>query len=346
MTSDMGTQAVLSVLMPVYNGRDFLKPAIDSILAQTFGDFELVIVNDGSTDDSRAIVEEYRDPRIILINQANQGVARSLNNGLEVTRGKYIRRHDADDISTPDSFQIQVDFLDKHPGYVMVCNQEAFMTASGKVAWKYRVPNEKFFQGRSVVDLDFSHFNINSSSPVVHGTACFRREEVIKLGKYRTEFTVSEDNDLWLRLLEKYKIAVLNQCTYFMRLHGSSATQRHAGKIRFFRQLLIDYSLERREKGSDPIIRGEAVPAAPPSAPEQKEQAPAYGKRFREDLRYMYGLVTDAGDWPQIRKIGGEILRDGWKVPETWKMLAFPLLGDRFIKSGVALKSAFRPKKT
>lgn len=342
----MASQPLLSVLMPVYNGRDFLKPAIESILAQTFGDFELVIVNDGSTDDSGAIAESYRDPRIIVINQVNQGVARSLNNGLEITRGKYVRRHDADDVSTPDSFQIQVDFLEKHREYVMVCNQEAFMTASGKIAWKYRVPNEKFFGGRSVVDLDFSHFSIHSSSPVVHGTACFRREEVMKIGKYRTEFTVSEDNDLWLRLLEKYKIAVLNQCTYFMRLHGSSATQRHAGKIRFFRQLLIDYSTERREKGSDPIMRGEPVPAAPPSEPIQNEPVSANGKRCRDDLRYIYGLVTDAGDWPLIRKIGGEIVRDGWKVPETWKILTYPLLGERFIKSGVALKSAFRPKKS
>jgi len=95
----MGSQPTLSVLMPVYNGRDYLRPAIDSILNQTFTDFELIIVNDGSTDDSRSIIEEYSDRRILLINQKNQGVARSLNNGLELAKGKYVRRHDADDIS-------------------------------------------------------------------------------------------------------------------------------------------------------------------------------------------------------------------------------------------------------
>lgn len=340
----MEPRPTLSVLMPVFNGRDYLRPAIDSILAQTFTDFELIIVNDGSTDDTETIIKEYHDPRIVALTQKNQGVARSLNNGLDVARGKYVRRHDADDISTPDSFQIQVDFLETHPEYVMVCNQEAFMTAIGKIAWKYRVPNSNFFRDRAMVDLDFSHFNIHSSSPVVHGTACYRRQEVISIGKYRTEFTVSEDNDLWLRLLEKYKIAVLNKCTYFMRLHGASATQRHSGKIQHFRQLLIEYSLQRRETGSDPIMRGEPV------APAQSKEAikltanSSSGNNFREDLEYIYGLVVNAGDWKQIRKYGGEILRDGWKDRRTWKMLLLPLLGDPAVKIGVAVKSIFRTK--
>ena len=335
----------LSVLMPVYNGRDYLRPAIDSILAQTFRDFELIIVNDGSVDDTQMIIDEYKDPRIVSIQQKNQGVARSLNNGLDIAKGKYVRRHDADDISTPDSFLIQINFLENHPEYVMVCNQEAFMTARGKIAWKYRVPNNAFFQGKTMIDLGFDHFNIHSSSPVVHGTACYRREEVVRLGKYRTEFTVSEDNDLWLRLLEKYKIAVLNQCTYFMRLHGASATQRHAGKIQYFRQLLIDYSIQRRETGSDPIMRGEPVPPPPPPPAGKPVVALPKGSQLREDLGYIYGLVVNAGDWPQIRKYGGEILHDGWKNPRTYKFLLFPFLGEQFIKSGVSIKTMFRKSR-
>ncbi|MEI7982310.1 MAG: hypothetical protein WCI71_11705, partial [Bacteroidota bacterium] len=183
-------------------------------------------------------------------------------------------------------------------------------------------------------------------SPVVHGTACFRREEVIRIGKYRTEFTVSEDNDLWLRLLEKHKIAVLNQCSYFMRLHGASATQRHAGKIQHFRKLLIDYSVQRRETGTDPIMRGEPVPPPPPSVQEKQTMKTNNGNNFREDLEYMYGLVTNAKDWPQVKKIAGEIVHDGWKDGRTWKMLAFPLIGEQFIKTGVAIKSRFRSKST
>lgn len=329
--------------MPVYNGQDYLRPAIESVLNQTFKDFELIIVNDGSTDNTQAIIDSYDDPRIVCIAQQNQGVAKSINNGLARARGKYVRRHDADDISTPESLQIQVDFLEQHPEYVMVCNQSAFMTVSGKVAWKYRVPPNKFFAGRPYVDLSFDDFPLDKASPVVHGTACYRRKEVMELGAYRTQFIVSEDNDLWIRLLEKYKIAVLNNCTYLIRIHPSSATHRHAHKIAHFRRLLVEYSQQRRSIGSDPIMRGEPVePPPPPPDPSAAQPAPANGKRLRDDLRYIYGLMLNAGDYPQVRRIAAEILRDGWKVPATYKLLLFPLLGDRLVQAGVKIKRIFR----
>ena len=328
--------------MPVYNGRAFLRPAIDSILSQSFDDFELVIINDGSTDDSQQIIESYKDPRIVPVVQKNQGVARSLNNGLEICRGKYVRRHDADDVSMPGAFDHQVKFLESNPEYVMVSNQAAFMTEHGKPAWKYRLPRNDFFGEGNQVDLGFEHFHVDRATPVIHGTACYRREEILSVGRYRTEFTVPEDNDLWIRLIEKYKIAILRECNYLIRLHGTSATRRYAGKIRHFRQLLLDYSQERREKGTDPIMRGEPLPPAPPSEAAEPLTKDGKGKNYREDLQYIYGLVFDAGDWTEIRKYGTEIIRDGWKDSRTWKMLAFPLLGDKWIKAGVSLKSALR----
>ncbi len=341
----MEKQPMVTVLMPVYNGRDYLRPAIESILNQTFTDFELLIINDGSKDDSQEIIRSYTDPRIVAIEQENQGVARSLNNGLKIARGKYVRRHDADDISTPDSLKIQVDFLESHPDYVMVCNQQAFMTMSGHIAYKYRVPNNKFFEGKPLKDLSFDDFATDRSSPVVHGTACFRRQEVIDLGCYRTQFIVSEDNDLWLRLLEKYKIGVLNVCNYYMRIHPGSATHMHAHKIQHFRNLLVEYSRQRRETGSDPIMRGETVPPPPPPAVADEQgsaKKPPKGRFFREDLRYMYGLVINAGDSKARNKLASQIIRDGWMDLRTWKMLLFPILGDGLVAKGVAIKKMFR----
>ncbi len=338
----MEKRPLLSVLMPVYNGRAFLKPAMDSILSQNFDNFELVIINDGSTDDSQQIIDSYKDPRIVPVVQKNQGVARSLNNGLDICRGKYVRRHDADDVSLPGAFEMQIKFLESNPEYVMVCNQAAFMTERGKPAWKYRLPRNDFFSGGKRVDLGFDHFRADSTTPVIHGTACYRREEIISIGKYRTAFIVSEDNDLWIRLIEKYKIAILGECTYLIRLHGTSATRRHAGKIRHFRQLLLDYSKERREKGSDPIMRGEPLPPAPPSEAAEPVRKEGKGKDYREDLQYIYGLVVNAGDWTEIRKYSTEIIRDGWKDRRTWKMLTFPILSERLIKTGVSLKSFLR----
>ena len=341
----MDKNPMISVLMPVYNGRDYLRPAIDSLLNQTFKDFEIVLVNDGSTDDSQEIIDSYNDPRIVPIMQKNQGVARSLNKGLKVAKGKYVRRHDADDISTPDSFQRQVHFLENHPDYVMVCNQQAFMTSNGKVAMNYRLPNNKYFGGKSYRDLTLDDFKPDRASPVVHGTACYRRQEVLDMGCYRPEFIVSEDNDLWMRLLEKYKIAILSDCSYFMRIHGGSATNRHANKIQYFRNLLQEYSQQRKLTGTDPIMRGEVIP--PPPAEKPAETAPVKhpkGKYLREDLQYMYGLVLNAKDCKLIRKYGGEMLHDGWKIPKTYRLLLFPILGKGFVNLGVRLKSLFRGK--
>jgi glycosyltransferase involved in cell wall biosynthesis len=341
----MDNNPMISVLMPVYNGQDYLRPAIDSLLNQTFKDFEIILVNDGSTDDSQEIIDSYNDPRIITLKQKNQGVARSLNNGLKVAKGKYVRRHDADDISTPDSFQKQVDFLETHPDYVMVCNQQAFMTSNGKIAMNYRLPQSKFFQGKSVRDLTLDDFKPDRASLVVHGTACYRRQEVLDIGCYRPEFIVSEDNDLWMRLLEKYKIAILNDCSYFMRIHGQSATNRHANKIQYFRNLLQEYSQQRKETGTDPIMRGELIPAPPAEKPaEALPVKHPKGKYLREDLQYMYGLVLNAKDCRLIRKYGGEMLRDGWKIPKTYRLLLFPILGKGFVNAGVKIKGVFKRK--
>ncbi len=341
----MKEEPKVSILMPVYNGAEYLRPAIDCLLKQTFKDFELIIVNDGSTDNTQEVIDSYDDARIVCLEQENQGVARSLNNGLKIARGKYVRRHDADDVSLLDSLDKQVGFLEAHPGYVMVSNQQAFMTYRGKIAYKFRMPHNRFFEGKPWKDVAFDDFDPGHATPIVHGTACYKRKEVMEIGAYRPEFIVGEDNDLWIRLLEKNKIAVLNECNYFVRIHPGSATQRHAAKIKHFRKLIVAYSEQRRKTGSDPIMRGEAVEPPPQEKPppvKEKNITKARGTLFREDMRYMYSLVINARDWKLAREIGGEILRDGWKVPGTYKLLLFPLLGDKFVNAGVKVKGVFR----
>ena len=124
--------------MPAYNAAAFVRAAVDSILAQTFVDFELIILNDGSTDDTQDIIERYDDNRIRLINKSNSGVAATLNLGLTEAQGEFIWRHDADDISLPEKLARQVTFLDSHPEFVLCATQIAFMTERGKIAWNKR----------------------------------------------------------------------------------------------------------------------------------------------------------------------------------------------------------------
>jgi len=109
---ELSKPPLVSVLLPVFNGESLIRGAIDSILAQTFRDFELIVVDDGSTDGTAAVLSEYRDPRVILLrHERNRGLIAALNTGLAVARGDYVARHDADDLSVPERLQLQSDFL-------------------------------------------------------------------------------------------------------------------------------------------------------------------------------------------------------------------------------------------
>ena len=124
----------MSVIMPVYNGEKYLKEAIDSILNQTFSDFEFIIVNDCSSDNTEDIIKSYKDNRIVYLkNEENSGVATTLNRGLDIAKGEYIARMDADDISLPKRFEKQVDFMDKNKNCI-ICgsNTELFGAISGR----------------------------------------------------------------------------------------------------------------------------------------------------------------------------------------------------------------------
>ena len=110
----------VSIIMPVYNGEKFLKEAIESILSQTFTDFEFIIVNDGSIDSSLKIIREYanRDSRIKIIDQKNTGIIGALNNALKASKGTYIARMDSDDISNPDRLKKQIEYIEKENAYL------------------------------------------------------------------------------------------------------------------------------------------------------------------------------------------------------------------------------------
>ncbi|MFY9311365.1 MAG: glycosyltransferase [Bacteroidia bacterium] len=152
---------VISIVMSVYNGAEYLKEAVESILTQTFIDFEFIIINDGSTDNSLEIIKSYADTRIIAINQENTGLARALNNGIRVARGKYIARMDADDISLPERLKLQYDFLEKYPQVVVVGGNANVIdkdgtyvyTSSQLLEWNLiqsRLPHTPFFHSSTM----------------------------------------------------------------------------------------------------------------------------------------------------------------------------------------------------
>lgn len=205
----------VTVLMPVYNGEKFLKEAIDSILNQTFTDFEFLIVNDGSTDGTEAIILSYNDPRIKLITQPNGGVAKALNTGLKQASGKYIARMDADDFSTPERLQIQYDFLQQNPGYILIGSDVNYISEEGEFIFRYINPAYTHEQLKNVIYQDCSF---------VHSTVFFVKEIAISLGGYPERAHSFEDHLLWTKFIREGKICNLEMVLGSYRFNVSSVT--------------------------------------------------------------------------------------------------------------------------
>jgi glycosyltransferase involved in cell wall biosynthesis len=201
--------------MSVHNGEKYLHEAIDSILNQTFTDFEFVIINDGSTDSTQGIIESYSDPRIILVNQENIGLAKSLNKGIRLAKGKYIARMDADDVSELDRFEIQYKAMESLPD-VGVCGGWAHIFGGNESVWKYPTDHE------AICCKQFF------SNAMVHPTVMLRRSCLI-VGSlfYDQNYQRSQDFCLWVKLSRKFKLINISRILLHHRIHPSSVGTVH-----------------------------------------------------------------------------------------------------------------------
>jgi len=205
----------VTVLMPVYNGESFLRDAIDSVLAQTFADFELLVIDDGSTDGSVGIVRSYADPRIRLLqNPANLKLVATLNRGLKEARGELIARMDADDISLPARLGKQVAFMDGHPE-VGACGAwvETFGEREGDV-WDYPT------------DPDTIRCTLLFRSVIAHPTVMLRRERFDPAGlRYDARYPQAEDFQLWQRAGNHFPLANLGEVLVRYRFSHASVSR-------------------------------------------------------------------------------------------------------------------------
>lgn len=212
----------VTVLMPVYNGESYLREAMDSILNQTFTDFEFLIINDGSTDSSVAIIESYDDARIRLVhNNGNLGLIATLNRGMELAEGEYIARMDCDDISLPLRLAKQVAFMDRHLD-VGVCGTWYMSFGSG-TDHVCRLPSD--VNGIRIIFL----FN----SMIAHPTACIRRSIVVSNSlSYDKNYPHAEDYEFWTQVLENSDLANIPEILLYYRVHASQITQKHISFMR------------------------------------------------------------------------------------------------------------------
>lgn len=207
MASDPSAAPTVSVVLSVYNAERHLRGAVNSILDQTLSDFEFIIIDDGSTDDTGKILGEYRDPRIRLISRENRGLTHSLNEGVLAARGKYVARMDADDVSVSTRFAKQVEFLDANPHI-------------GVVGSNYTIIDEN---GRPLLTTDFfTHPDelrtcLVLCNQIGHGSVMVRKEVIVKAGMYDATVGIVEDYDLWQRISGIGELANLPDVLYLWR---------------------------------------------------------------------------------------------------------------------------------
>jgi glycosyltransferase involved in cell wall biosynthesis len=215
----MDTSPAVSVLMPVYNGGRFLAPALDSVLAQTFSDFEVIAIDDGSSDGSTEVLRRYaaRDPRVRVVSQENEGIVASLNRALALARAPLVARMDADDISRPDRFAKQLAYLQHNVDVAAVSSaidvideSDGYLRTDVFPSLPEAVASELMFR-----------------SCVCHPAVMARTEVLRALGGYRAIVQYAEDYDLWLRIAERASIANLPDVLLAYREHPIRISTRN-----------------------------------------------------------------------------------------------------------------------
>lgn len=231
--------------MSVHNGGRYLKEAVESVLGQTYRDFEFLIVDDGSTDGSGEYLDSLsdRDPRVRILRQENRGLVASLNRLVEESRGGLLARMDADDVCLPDRFQAQVERLEREPALGVLGGQIELISEDGKIqgGWHYPLTARE------------SEEMLTSGCPVAHPAVMMRRELVVALGGYRDFFTHCEDYDLWLRLSERAQISNLGQVVLQYRTHDQSVSSLHKPQQLVGTYLAQAAWLMRRAGQADPV---------------------------------------------------------------------------------------------
>jgi len=305
------TNPRVSILMSVFNGKDYVRQSIDSILGQTYRDFEFIIIDDGSTDGTAEILESYKHPGIRVHTQKNHGLTKALNTAISLSQGEYLARQDSDDISNPQRLERQVKFLDEN----------------GKVGLVGTYYNRIDLRGNILQDMkplvrsNELKKRLEMHNQFAHGSVMFRRRCIECVGVYREEFRVAQDYDLWLRISERFDVANLPEFLYQWRLNLSSQSVRSLDVQNAHASMASELAKERRSRGVDRLRE---------SSPEERA---AWTRDF---LKSRLGDVRDGeafgyNKWAKVFLDGGNhqeairfILRslsvDPFRI-DTWKLL-------------------------
>ncbi len=225
--------------MSVYNGEPYLRKAVDSILNQTFEDFEFLFINDASTDGTLEILKSYKDARMKIVNnEKNIGLTRSLNIGLKIAKGEYVARQDADDFSALDRLEKELNFLEINRDYAAVGSFIKVVGESGEELYAIEKP---------ITNKEIRNY-LNISNCIAHGSAMIRMNCLYERGFYDESIPKTQDYDLWLRLSEKYKLANLPEYLYFWRRHKGNISFKNYNEQIHYGEVAKIKAKRRKEK--------------------------------------------------------------------------------------------------
>ena len=230
---------MISVVMPAYNAAEFIAPAIESILSQTYGEFELIVVDDGSTDNTLDVVQGYaeQDDRVQILKTYHRGYTRAINLGISESKYPWIARMDADDISLPERFAVQIDAIKSNPEVVVWSSYVYHINSKGEILSLSRLgaTTEAEFHRRQAEAVDVQCY---------HPTVLFKKEIFMRAGGYNPNFEPAEDFELWDRMAQYGPVLAIPQPLVLYRVHLQSVSMQ-----RFFLQrLYIRYVTARRRE--------------------------------------------------------------------------------------------------
>ncbi|HEY0008787.1 MAG TPA: glycosyltransferase [Tepidisphaeraceae bacterium] len=289
----------ISVIMSVYNGEKYLAEAVDSVLNQTFKDFEFIVIDDGSKDGSVAMMEQYakRDSRIAFKTHANKGLTATLNDCLKTARGPLIARMDPDDVSLPTRFEKQVAFLNEHPDVVNVGSRVILIDPFGT---PYQTTDHPLTHDE--LDRDLLR---GLGWAIVHPVAMMRKSTLDQLGGYNEKYRTSQDMELWLRMAEVGKLANIAEPLLHYRQHLESANFAKAEQQKKFKsQILAEAYARRGLPPFDPAI----LPKPPMTDPFESRKRWGWAA-----LKHKNKIAARSHAWTNLKTRPTSI--------EMWKLL-------------------------
>ncbi|WP_235284146.1 glycosyltransferase [Methanosarcina sp. 1.H.A.2.2] len=235
---------LVSVVMSAYNSEKFISDSISSILNQTYDDWELVIINDASSDNTLEIINQFseKDLRIKVIdNEKNIGLTISLNVGIKNSNGEFVARLDSDDLAEPSRLEKQINYLHNHPDVGLVGSGAYLINSFGNKIGFMNVMSQP----------DFVNKFMNNLNPFIHSSIMVRRKALDDVGSYREKFRYSQDYDLILRLSDKYKLSNIAQPLIRWRVSDNSLTMQHHTLQRIYADIAREFAIERRNYSHD-----------------------------------------------------------------------------------------------